>query len=200
MRRIVFVLAIFTAGGCSSVLGFKDPSLGEDGPGSGPALWVFTTDESFRGDFGAAQGARIAADIKCNDTYQANFGNRQCARVRAVIQVEGFADSVGRMAENYQIPLDMNVSRALDAVMVSATWNDFIDPNKQLIAPVSTSPSSLPVWSGVGTPGSEQCSEWTSSVSSAFGIAGDAATGNRWMAQTEVACSSFNPRLTCVCW
>lgn len=212
------------AAGCSQVLGFKDPRLssgddggtsdssaqdgsaGSDGSVDTPvdsgvaALWVFTTNGAFQGDFGATNGGRVGADTKCGETYNVAFMTRQCTNVHAVIQVDNVDDTLDRMAGKFQIPAGVPVLRATDATKVANLWDDVVSRSAQLLAPVSTSTTSLFFWSGRGASANRHCNSWQSKDPALLGDAGDAITVSSWMSQTTFTCDSITPRLLCVCW
>jgi len=203
------------ASSCSQIVGFKDFALVDAGvdaleskiPDAAidaaidappPKLWIYVTDISANGGFGTPNGARVTADIKCQDMYAAKFTARSCKDIHAVIQVDDTVDSIARMAITFPIPKTAGVLRATDATPVARSWDDLINPNEALLAPVSASSSVVPFWSGRGV--GLQCSNWTSMASTVSGIAGDATKVNQWMEQAGVACNNFNQRFLCVCW
>lgn len=213
---IALMLAVLSWG-CSQVLGLKDPSLEAetDGPpGDGPgsdgsmndappvqmnALWTFTTTTQFTGGFGTA-GARTAADTKCDDMYRFAYTSRQCTKVHAVLQVDNTVDTLSRMATTYQIPSALPVLRATDGIKVAARWDDFVNPNLQLLEAVTPSASAVYFWSGKGVSSDLQCTSWTSSANAAFGSAGDAHLRGGWIAAAFLRCDDLSPHLLCVCW
>lgn len=234
MRSLTLLFALLTAAGCSSVLGFEDPSLAGGPPTDGPVidspptdtpptgcdacpfgcepgtttckdgnLWVFTTNATSNGGFGAADGARATADSRCDAMYRVTFTARNCTHVRAVIQVDNISDTLELMAQTYQIPQNVEMLRATDAAPVSAKWVDFINPNVRLIAPVTppTAPATaVQFWSGRGAGTSVQCTDWTSSSSAVSGNIGDAAQTNEWISRGLASCDKGDQRLLCVCW
>lgn len=218
--KTAWVLLV-VATGCSKIVGFGDVTLD---PGAGgqdatmidakridaaidaapdapkPKLWVFVTDASTAGGFGVPNGARTTADIRCMDMYTATFTNRGCTNVHAVIQVDDVDDSLARMKIKFPIPLTSPVQRATDETEVAANWDEFVNPNAALLAPVSTSATALPFWSGRGVATNIQCTNWTSNQAGVSGNAGDATKVNAWMSQSNFTCNNFNQRLLCTCW
>jgi hypothetical protein len=214
-------------GGCSNIIGFRDVTLEDDANASdmdgrpadapvddalvdapvdappdapAPRLWAFVTNASFAGGFGSPNGARVTADIKCADMYDAAFTNLGCTEIHAVIQVDDTVDSLARMDINFPIPQTAEVLRATDATPIATNWDAFINPNQQLLAPVVASSTSTYFWSGRGIANNLQCTNWTSSASSMSGNAGDATKVNGWMSQANFTCNNFNQRLLCICW
>lgn len=216
--RIALAVA-FLVGGCSQVLGFKDPSLEAesdgplaDGPGADGAspdsappdarpidLWVFTTNAQFPANFGAA-GARTIADVKCDDMYRFAHTSRKCTMVHAVIQVDNSVDTLNRMEGNYQIPSNRPLLRASDGVKVSEKWADFVNPNLQLIEAVTPSASAVYFWSGRGVVADRQCSSWSSAANASFGDVGDSSLRSGSISAASVRCDDQRPHLLCVCW
>lgn len=224
---VVAALAALAAA-CNSLLAIKDPTL-EDAGGEAkdaatdaaidasidaavdapidappPKLWVFVTDASFRGNFGvAAPGARGTADIKCQDMYNANFIPRGCdvANVHAVIQVDNTDDTLARMELRFPIPQTSEVLRATDAMRVTGSWDDLVDPNKILtdnpITQPTTTVTTMPFWSGRGLSTSAQCTGWTTTAGQ--GDAGDTTLVNKWTSTGGTSCDMFL-HLLCVCW
>lgn len=204
--------------GCSQIVGLKEVSLEDadvapDGgadamPMDGridappPELWVFVTNASFAGGFGASSGARTTADIKCQDMYNQSFAARGCslANVHAVLQIDDTVDSLARMDLTFPIPQNAEVLRATDATPVAQNWDTLVNPNAALLAPVSSSTTAVPFWSGRGVTTNSQCANWTSAASGMTGNAGDATKVNAWMAQSSFTCNNFNQRLLCICW
>ncbi|HEV7558223.1 MAG TPA: hypothetical protein VGO00_22295 [Kofleriaceae bacterium] len=203
--------------GCNQLIGFKDVKLeGDGGTGSDahvddaskdaatdgppPNLFTFVTDASFIGGFGATNGARVTADIKCQDKYTMSFSSLGCTNIHAVIQVDDTVDSLARMKITFPIPLTSEVKRATDATPVINNWDAFVNPNVQLMAPISTGAPPQLFWSGRGVGSNLQCTNWTSSSSSVFGNAGDATKTNAWTSQANVTCDNFDEHLVCVCW
>jgi hypothetical protein len=223
----IMLLFVTLAVGCSQILGFKDPRLlsGDDGGGSdggttdgsagsagsdgsvdapadsgAAALWVFTTTGAFQGDFGTTNGGRVGADSKCDAAYKVAFMARQCTNVHAVIQVDNVDDTLDRMSGKFQIPGGVPVFRATDATKVANEWNDVVNRTVQLLAPVSTSGTSLLVWSGRGTSANRHCNSWQSKDPALLGDAGDATKVSSWLSQMTFTCDSITPHLLCVCW
>lgn len=164
-----------------------------------PDLFIFVTDASFAGNFGAASGARLTADIKCQDHYNANFPTKGCTDIHALIQVDDVSDTLARMDINFNtIPQAVQVKRITDGTPVSAKWDDLVNPNLSLGAPVSTAGGPIFFWSGRGVTSNLQCANWTSTAGS--GNAGDATKVNSWTAQANIPCSDIDERLMCVCW
>jgi hypothetical protein len=211
----IALLAPLLAAGCSQVLGLKEPTLsGDDDDGidapvvDAPGidapdykLWIFTTNAAFPGDFGVTSGGRTIGDIKCDDMYKLTYmSSRSCTKVHAVLQIDNNIDTLAHMADTFQIPLTAPVLRASDATMVANGWNDLINPNLQLLAPVSTSASVVAFWSGRGVTADRQCNNWQSNSSTLVGDAGDATKRSSWMSQASYTCNDFTPHLLCVCW
>jgi hypothetical protein len=217
----IVLMAAMAWGGCSQVLGLKDPSLEaeSDGPpGDGPGsdsgnmpdsgmpdapgvtnLWVFTTNAQLNGGFGAG-GARTAADLKCDEMYRFAYAAKQCTKIRAVVQVDNATDTLDRMSTNYQIPPNAPLLRASDSVKVAEKWGDFVNPNNQLLAAVTPVGSAYYFWSGRGVVMDRQCTNWTSSSNALFGDMGDANLRMSWISAASARCDDLRPHLLCVCW
>jgi len=222
----MIALVATLAAGCSQVLGFKDPKLGEDdagtsddaaldgsvgsagndgsvdaamGSGSAP-LWVFTTNGAYQGDFGASNGGRAGADALCNTMYQIAYTARQCNNIHAIIQVDNVDDTLGNMAARFQIPAGAPVLRATaDATKVANQWDDVVNRTVTLLAPVSTS-TNVFFWSGRGTSANRNCSSWGVKDPALLGDGGDATKVSSWMSQMAFTCDSLTPHLLCICW
>jgi hypothetical protein len=212
-------MLVALATGCSKIVGFGDVTLADPGThdaaddarpidaaidaaidAPNPKLWVFVTDASTAGGFGVPNGARTTADIRCMDMYTATFTNRACTQVHAVIQIDDVDDSLARMKIKFPIPTTSQVQRATDETPVAANWDELVNPNASLSAPVVASAAAVPFWSGRGIAGNIQCSNWTSASSGLSGNAGDATKVNAWMSQANFTCNNFNQRLLCTCW
>lgn len=216
--RSPVLLVVVAVVGCSQVLGFKEPSLAGnddaaipddaapndaliDAPDAGvTALWVFTTNSQFLGDFGQTTGARIVADTKCDDMYQLTYTTRACSHIHAVLQVDSNVDTLGRMASTFAIPATAGVFRAADGTQVSNSWAELINPNAVLIAAVSASTSSVIFWSGRGISADENCTSWTTKDGTVFGDTGDAIARQNWVSRSKFNCNDLTPHLLCVCW
>jgi hypothetical protein len=218
--RLRACIVVLIATGCSKIVGFGDVTLDPNAPedaaavdarridaaidapieGPKPKLWVFVTDASTAGGFGVPNGARTTADIRCMDMYTANFTNRACTNVHAVIQIDDVDDSLARMKTKFSIPAMSEVQRATDETAVAANWDEFVNPNASLAAPVSTSATPIPFWSGRGVAGNIHCTSWTIGTNGQSANAGDATKVNAWMSQANFTCNNFNQRLLCTCW
>ncbi len=216
------------AAGCSQIVGFKDVTLeekedggtGSDADASGdaaidampdaivdamidgppPNLYVFRTSGNFIGSFGAAAGARATADIKCQDIYNLAYSTKGCAlaNIHAVIHIDDTVDSLARMDITFPIPQGVQLKRITDETVVAQSWDEFINPNAALIAPVDTGASAVTFWSGRGSSSNMTCSGWTATGGN--GNAGDLTKVNQWTNQSAPACSSANQKLLCICW
>jgi len=224
-------LALALAGaGCSQIVGFKDVTLesnddggaGSDVAGSDamvdampdamidamidapPApdqLWVFFTSGGFNGAFGSPAGARVTADIKCQDIYTAAFSNRACttANIHAIIQIDDVVDSIARMDITFPIPQGVQIKRATaDATVVASEWDELVNPNAILSASVSPSSAVTTFWSGRGASSNMTCGGWLSTTGN--GNAGDVSKVNQWTNQSAPLCSNANQKLLCICW
>ena len=216
--RGMVVICVALIAGCNQIVGFKDVKLEGDGGTTGsdapvtdasadagldgppPNLFTFVTDASFIGGFGATNGARVTADIKCQDKYDMSFSTLGCTNIHAVIQVDDNVDSLARMKITFPIPLTSEVKRATDATPVINNWDAFVNPNIQLLVPISTGAAPQLFWSGRGVGTNLQCTNWTSSASGVFGNAGDATKTNAWTSQANETCDNFDEHLVCVCW
>jgi hypothetical protein len=211
------MVAAFTVG-CSQIIGFKEPRLVSDddidastGSGGsdssidtpvsgGSAIWIFVTNAAFDGDFGVPNGGRSGADDKCQLLYMANFTNRNCTHVRAVIQVDNTDDTLERMSIKYTIPAGVEVKRATDEQKVANQWDDVINRTSLLVAPVSTAASSVYFWSGRSMTGNRHCNSWQSKDMSFLGDGGDATKVSSWLSQMTFPCDSITPHVACICW
>lgn len=218
VRRVI-VIGLSLVAGCNQIVGFKDVKLDGDAGSSGDAqpkdaaadmaidtppqnLYTFVTDASFIGGFGAAAGARTTADIKCQDKYTLSFTALGCTNIHAFIQIDDTMDSLARMKINFPtIPLTSEVKRATDQSPVSSKFDDFVNPNAQLLAPIVPG-GGAPIlfWSGRSGGGNLTCNKWTVSVNGMSGNAGDVTKTNAWTAQANVMCDNFDQRLVCMCW
>lgn len=207
--------------GCNQFIGLEEVSLVNDAgavvdasaqidaPADAPIvdadpgptnLFLFVTNASFNGGFGAASGARVTADARCEDMYQVAFTDKGCTDIHAVIQVDDNLDTLARMAINFPIPQDLEVLRAIDDTPVAASWDVVVDPNLALLAPVSDSATELPFWSGRGVSSNLNCANWTSADAGEQGNAGDATKTNGWTARANASCDNIDQHLLCVCW
>lgn len=222
ISRTLASLALIALGaGCNTFIGLEGVSLVNDGGvgdpdapvdapidapvdamvDAGPTnLFLFVTNASFNGGFGAANGARVTADVKCDDMYQLTFTSLGCNDIHAVIQVDDNLDTLARMDINFPIPQGLEVLRAIDDTPVAANWDVVVDPNLSLLAPVSDSATSIFFWSGRGVASNLQCTNWTSASSAVQGNAGDVTKTNGWTARANIACNDIDQRLLCVCW
>lgn len=222
LRTFSWLAVALLGTSCSQIVGFKDVTLekGDGGMGSDaaadampdavidamidgppPMLWVFSTSASVNGAFGTPNGARVTADIRCQDIYNLAFTARGCSimNVHAVIQVDDVVDSIARMDITFPaLPQGVELKRAADGTVVSANWDEFVNPNTSLLAPVSSSGTPIAFWSGRGTSSNMTCGGWTST--SGNGNAGDITKVNAWTNQSAPLCSSANQKLLCICW
>jgi hypothetical protein len=170
----------------------------KDGPP--PKLFVFMTDQSSDGGFGAA-GARNAADQRCTAKYNLTFTSLGCTEIHAVIQIDDTVDSLARMKVNFPtVPLTTEVKRATDMTPVIGTWDGLIDPNITLSSPISTGTPPQRFWSGRASGTNLQCTNWTSANNALFGTAGDATKVFQWTVQANIRCDDIDEHLVCACW
>lgn len=228
MRRIALLLAFVAAAGCSSVLGFKDPSL-EDGPADAPPdssatctgcpfgceagtttcrdgkLWLFLTSGAVIGNaFGGTDNpvnVRGGADGLCRATFTNAPAPRPCAQnnIHAIIHVNA-ADGLAQLSANYGIPTTVPVHRFDDDILVANNWNDLLDTTIQPRAPVSTAATvdDGAVWTGANA--ATTCTNWTSAVSTVEGVRGHTTvTATNWLNREAFRCDRV-ARLLCVCW
>jgi hypothetical protein len=220
VRRVILI-GLGLMAGCNQIVGFKDPKLeGDGGNGSGsdgsvgdggidmaidapPAnLFIFVTDAGFIGGFGAANGARQTADIKCQDKYTASFPALGCTQIHAFIQVDDTVDTLARFKITFNtVPLTTEIKRATaDRTPVSPNIDSLVNPNAQLLAAIAPGTTTPLFWSGRGVTANLQCNNWTSSQTSVQGNAGDVTTTNAWTSQANVTCNNFDEHFVCVCW
>lgn len=210
--------------GCSELIGFKDVRLEGDGGMNSdgdsaidapfdarvdmmidapiPKIYAFHTDQAAVGNFGAS-GARVAADVRCQNKYNATPAlmalNCPLANIHAFLQIDDVNDTLARLEVNYPIPQNATVYRGTDGVTpVANSWDDFVNPNANLLSPISTSGTAIPFWSGRSGGGNLHCTNWT--VTTGQGNAGDVIQVASWTALTNPNCSSANQRLVCFCW
>jgi hypothetical protein len=217
----VVSIGIFSVAGCNQLIGFKDVSVQGDAAiqaakdasidtvaqdamkdGPPPKLFVFMTDQTSDGGFGAA-GARNAADQRCTAKYNLAFTSLGCTEIHAVIQIDDTADSLARMKLNFPtVPLTTEVKRATDMTPVIGTWDALIDPNTTLLSPISAGTPPQLFWSGrAGASGTNlQCANWTSADNAQFGTAGDATKTSQWTVQKNSRCDDIDEHLVCACW
>lgn len=216
----VLAVGLVSITGCNQIVGFKDVSLqgdatttnsgsdaqidgsaGHDAAHDGPPpqLFVFVTDSSANGGFGAAMGARKEADARCTAMYNMSFSTLGCTNIRAVIQVDDATDSLAGMKNNYSIP-GSSVKRATDNTLLVGSWDAFIDPSAQLSAAISIETPPVRVWTGRAGGTNLQCTHWTSAANAEFGTTGDATKSFQWTAQANIHCDDFDERFVCVCW
>jgi hypothetical protein len=172
-----------------------------DGPPPPDQLWIFHTSAGFAGNFGSPNGARTTADIKCQDIYNLAFTGRNCSltNIHAIIQVDDTVDSIARMEITFPIPQGVEIKRAAaDATTVASDWDELINPNSALLAPVSPSGTVITFWSGRGASSNMTCGGWQSTAGN--GNAGDVTKVNAWTNQSAPLCSSANQKLLCICW
>ena len=217
VRRAAWLGVCALGAGCNQFIGLEEVSLAGDAgvdpvvdaavdaPAADAAvdaapvdLYVFVTDQSFRGDFGAASGARTTADVKCDDKYQLSFTDKGCTEIHAFIQIDDTLDTLARMDSNFPIPQASPVLRAIDDTPVASNWDELVNPNANLLAPISDAAGPIFFWSGRSGGGNLQCTNWTSTAGQ--GNAGDATTTSGWTERANVNCDNFDQKLVCVCW
>jgi hypothetical protein len=223
----VVSIGIVSVAGCNQLIGFKEVSVERDAmtqtahdaptdtmahdampdamhdamkDGPPPKLFVFMTDQSSNGGFGAG-GARSAADQRCTAKYNLAFTSLGCTEIHAVIQIDDTADSLARMKVNFPtVPLTTEVKRATDMTPVVGTWDGLIDPNTTLLSPISTGTPPQRFWSGRARGTNLQCTNWTSAENQLFGTAGDATKTFEWTVQANLRCDDIDQHLVCACW
>jgi hypothetical protein len=118
-----------------------------------------------------------------------------------VIQVSD-NDLLTQMPARYGVPTTVPVLRAIDATQVANRWQDFINPNATLLAPVNTTLTPATFWSGMGNGVSPNnyCQGWTTADPAEGGDSGDADRTFGWQYIGGVQQCSAALRLLCVCW
>lgn len=162
-------------------------------------LFLFQTVGAFQGGGTVTPvGGRAGADAKCFTDFTNRFANLACtaAHTHAVLSINA-AEPISTMAGTFGIPINVPVHRANDDVLVSNTWNDFINPNLLTIAPpTSATPGNGFVWTGGN--GADTCGGWgTSSVGS--GIRGDTTSTTALRLSNDALACNLTSRLLCVC-
>jgi hypothetical protein len=215
----VVSIGIVSVAGCNQLIGFKDvriegdamPQAPQDAPtdtvahdamtdGPPPKLFVFMTDQTSNGAFGAA-GARNAADQRCTAKYNLAFTSLGCTEIHAVIQIDDTNDSLARMKLNFPtVPLTTEVKRATDMTPVIGTWDGLINPNTTLLSPISAGTPPQRFWSGRAAGTNLQCMNWTSASNALFGTTGDATKTSDWTVQANIRCDDIDEHLVCACW
>jgi hypothetical protein len=168
-------------------------------------LWIFKTAGATIGNgFGGVDvppNVRGGADGRCLATYTSRYATRQCNpnNVHAILYVSS-SDSIALMATMYEIPTNVGVHRADDAVLVSNNWNDLTDPTMALRAPATTAMTDAAGTIWTGTNATSTCRNWTSAVSSDTGTYGyTTRTTVTWLTENVLACDSV-AGLLCICW
>jgi hypothetical protein len=162
-------------------------------------IFLLGTNGGFQGGAGIGVSGRTGADQKCATEF-ANRFPAKCtpSHAHAVLTVSG-TDNIGGMAGAFGIPTTVQVLRADDDVIVTNTWNDYINPNVQLTNPATpntTTPANRLMWTGGN--GAETCSGWT--VTTGTGVRGDTAqTSSLRLALDSINCN-LTSHLLCVCW
>jgi hypothetical protein len=163
-------------------------------------LFVVLTQGGFQGGGTVTPiGGRAGADAKCFADINTRFPGLACtaAHTHAVISISA-AETIATMAGTFTIPTTVPLHRGNDDVRVANTWTDFINPNLDTLAPLSTAAAGAGfAWTG-GFNGAATCGGWGTS-STGQGIRGDTRQSNATRVALDALDCQLSNKLLCVC-
>jgi hypothetical protein len=144
-------------------------------------------------------GGRAGADAKCFTDINTRFPGLACtaAHTHAVLSISA-AETIATMSATFNIQTDVPLHRGNDDVRVANHWIDFVNPNLDALAPLSTATVGNGfAWTG-GFNGAATCNGWGTS-STTQGTRGDTRQTNAFRVALEGFDCQLSNKLLCVC-